>query len=256
MRTRRRAGPVPRLAMAPHRPAPLLRLACLFLAIAIGGCATGAGAPVADVNPGATINVGRAKQGALAYQRSGAYARDFAAVIAQAQAYVEQRASQVSRPAVVLDIDETALSNWPSIAANDFGYIPEGPCDQLPKGPCGAHAWENASRAEVLAPTLALYQSARQRGVAVFFISGRDEAQRAATELNLRRAGYADWAGVVLRPPGPREPLAANYKAPRRARIAAQGYTIIANVGDQESDLAGGYAERSFLLPNPFYFIP
>ena len=29
----------------------------------------------------------------------------------------------------------------------------------------------------------------------------------------------------------------------------------IANVGDQPSDLAGGYAERTFLLPNPFYRI-
>jgi hypothetical protein len=29
----------------------------------------------------------------------------------------------------------------------------------------------------------------------------------------------------------------------------------IANVGDQPSDLAGGYAERTFLVPNPFYRI-
>ena len=33
------------------------------------------------------------------------------------------------------------------------------------------------------------------------------------------------------------------------------GYRIIANVGDQESDLTGGGADRSFKLPNPFYFI-
>jgi hypothetical protein len=30
---------------------------------------------------------------------------------------------------------------------------------------------------------------------------------------------------------------------------------IIANLGDQFSDLAGGYAERTFKLPNPFYSI-
>jgi hypothetical protein len=29
-------------------------------------------------------------------------------------------------------------------------------------------------------------------------------------------------------------------------------YTIIANIGDQPSDLAGGFAERVFLLPDPF----
>lgn len=34
------------------------------------------------------------------------------------------------------------------------------------------------------------------------------------------------------------------------------GFRIIVNVGDQESDLAGGHAERAFKLPNPFYIIP
>ena len=37
------------------------------------------------------------------------------------------------------------------------------------------------------------------------------------------------------------------------SKITADGYTIIANLGDQESDLAGGYAEKTFKLPNPFY---
>jgi acid phosphatase len=35
-----------------------------------------------------------------------------------------------------------------------------------------------------------------------------------------------------------------------------KGYTVLASVGDQPSDLAGGYAERSFLMPNPFYRLP
>jgi len=41
-----------------------------------------------------------------------------------------------------------------------------------------------------------------------------------------------------------------------RGKIAAQGYTIIVNVGDQQSDLDGGYAERAYKLPNPFYYLP
>ena len=43
---------------------------------------------------------------------------------------------------------------------------------------------------------------------------------------------------------------------PQRAQIEQQGYTIIANLGDQPSDLAGGYAERTYQLPNPFCRIP
>ncbi|HEX7427555.1 MAG TPA: hypothetical protein VF328_11535 [Mycobacterium sp.] len=30
----------------------------------------------------------------------------------------------------------------------------------------------------------------------------------------------------------------------------------MANVGDQPSDLDGGFAEQTYLLPNPFYRIP
>ena len=46
------------------------------------------------------------------------------------------------------------------------------------------------------------------------------------------------------------------FKAPERRKLAEQGYTIILNMGDQESDLRGGYAEKTFKLPNPVYFLP
>jgi hypothetical protein len=29
----------------------------------------------------------------------------------------------------------------------------------------------------------------------------------------------------------------------------------VVNMGDQESDLDGGHADRAFKLPNPFYFV-
>jgi acid phosphatase len=49
---------------------------------------------------------------------------------------------------------------------------------------------------------------------------------------------------------------AADFKAPQRQTIESEGYTIVANMGDQPSDLDGGFAERTYLLPNPFYRIP
>jgi acid phosphatase len=48
----------------------------------------------------------------------------------------------------------------------------------------------------------------------------------------------------------------AEFKTSQRAAIEAQGYTIVVNMGDQPSDLAGGHAMEGFLLPNPFYRIP
>ena len=166
-----------------------------------------------------------------------------------------RRAPQVARPALVFDVDETALSNWEVILANDFGRFATGGCE-LPEGPCGWAAWDLLGRSTPLPATVALAETARELGVAVFFITGRPESQRDATERNLRAAGYDGFAGLAMVPDGQRFASAADFKAPRRAAIEAEGYTIIANVGDQPSDLAGGHAEREFLLDNPFYRIP
>ena len=56
-------------------------------------------------------NVGDAKLAATVYHDSGAYARDLALVASDASAWIAERAPQVSRPALVLDIDDTALTN-------------------------------------------------------------------------------------------------------------------------------------------------
>ena len=45
-------------------------------------------------------------------------------------------------------------------------------------------------------------------------------------------------------------------EAAERKKLVDQGYTIIVNMGDQMSDLDGGFAERTYKLPNPFYFVP
>ena len=37
---------------------------------------------------------------------------------------------------------------------------------------------------------------------------------------------------------------------------ASAGTTIVANFGDQFSDLIGGYADRTVKLPNPTYYLP
>lgn len=46
------------------------------------------------------------------------------------------------------------------------------------------------------------------------------------------------------------------YKAGTRAYIESMGYDIVADFGDQYSDLTGGYADRTFKIPNPNYYLP
>jgi acid phosphatase len=71
------------------------------------------------------------------YVSSGQYEREFAAVVQSARDYLEKRAKVVTKPAIVLDIDETSLSNWPAYRANGWSRITGGPCD-LERGPCGS----------------------------------------------------------------------------------------------------------------------
>jgi acid phosphatase len=211
------------------------------------------------LSPTRPLNLGELKRQLLNYKCFGAYDRDVALVLAGARRYVEMRAPRVKKPALVLDIDETALTNWRQILANDFGYIIEGACDLRPNFPCGVQTWEKSAQAEAIKPTLELFNAATRKGVAVFFISGRpeEEQERLATETNLRRAGYDGWAGLIMRPRDAAGAVSvADYKASERRKIEQLGYRIIANVGDQLSDLRGGRAERRFRVPNPFYFIP
>jgi acid phosphatase len=170
----------------------------------------------------------------------------------QAQAAIEFLDRRVARKgpaeklALVLDIDETALSNYKQMAAEDYGYVPSA-----------FDAWEDSAQATAIPGTLRLYQEARRLGVSVFFITGRGEAHRAATEQNLKSQGYSSWEGLTLRTPAQSSEATIAYKSGARKTIVDAGFRIILNVGDQFSDLKGTpTAEFSVKLPNPFYYIP
>src|SRR5262245_54271094 len=182
-------------------------------------------------------NLGVLKLQLLDYKCFGAYDRDVANVLREAKAYVEYRANGATKLALVLDIDETSLSNWPNLLASGFDH------------------WIANHTAEAIRPTLDLFNVAKAKGVAIFFISNRREDQRSATVNNLKAAGYEGWTDLFLKQPDDKSSV-REFKTASRKQIEDGSVTIIANVGDQYSDLAGGHAERTFRVPNPFYFIP
>ncbi len=237
-------------------------LACAVVAaVVFGGAPTAAAeppAPPAPIVPAPVQppNIGELKADAIRYYDSGAYLTDLQLATAPALDWIVEQAAHVTRPAVVLDIDETALSNWEAIKANDFGRVSDGPCDSLPEGPCGWRAWDLLGRSPAIPPTQRVFQAALDKGVAVFFITGRDESQREATERNLAAVGYRGYTRLLMEPVDAHFVSASDFKAPQRADIERQGFSIIANLGDQPADLEGGFAARTFLLPNPFYRIP
>lgn len=191
-------------------------------------------------------NLGRLKIEIRAYVSSGRYQQEMDQIANDARRYLELNLPrfQGRKPALVLDIDETSVSNYPYLDRTDFGFIP-----------VSWNEWADSGQAQALPATQDLYRFARTHGVAVFFISARPEDDRNKTEANLARAGYKDYQELVLK--GPDAPLlSAEYKAGQRRRLTEQGWSIVVNLGDQLSDLEGGYAEGQFKLPNPMYFVP
>jgi acid phosphatase len=198
-------------------------------------------------------NLGKLKTRLVAYHDcnagSGCYETDLNRQCERAIAFLKRRTAETKpgeKLALVLDIDETSLSNWESEKQDDFGYIASD-----------WNSWVDQRKAPAIAGTLRLYNEALKRHVAVFFITGRGTSQQDATSDNLKTAGYHDWAGLALRPPHPSTQTTTDYKSGERKKIVDAGYRIILNVGDQISDLNGpSQAELSVKLPNPFYFIP
>ncbi|TQK51778.1 putative acid phosphatase of HAD superfamily subfamily IIIB [Streptomyces sp. SLBN-118] len=151
--------------------------------------------------------------------------RDVSAVVATARPYVEKRTAGASgrRLAMVLDIDNTSLET-------DFHYF-----------------WEYPTPA--IKPVLDLVRYADSRGVDIYFVTARPGIIASLTSYNLGKVGYPVDGLYVRDLPDLFEQVSA-YKTEKRAEIEAKGYTIIANIGNNTSDLVGGHAERTFKLPD------
>jgi len=227
-----------------------IRRICLSLVVS---CAPLFAQPAIVTVPGEPSNLSDLKLQLKHYQlcmEAGCYIPQIERQIDLAIGFLNQSVASrkgSEKLALVLDIDETALSNWAVEMHDDLGYIPND------------WNWCVSLRCSTaIAGTLRLYREAVRDNVTVFFITGRPEAQRADTEANLKAVGYDRWEKVYLRPEDhPQKQTVAEYKSGERAKIAAMGYRIVLNVGDQMSDLVGNpQAEHSVKLPNPFYFIP
>lgn len=241
----------------------LLAVAALGASLIAPGSAAAvvtAGCPVAREprlppieEPAANIDMHK-KQ--LRAYHEGDYTEDIKLVLDDAMAYITGQLDKVKRPAIVLDIDETSLSNWPGIDADDFGFIKGGACPLKSTLPCGFDAWIMKGQARKIDPTLAFFDAVQAKRVGIFFVTGRRDSQRRITVWNLRRAGFKNWAGLSTRPDDDHSKSIIPFKSGERVKIEKQGYSIIASIGDQLSDLDGGHAECGFKLPNPFYFVP
>ncbi|MFK8907467.1 HAD family acid phosphatase [Streptomyces sp. YS-3] len=152
--------------------------------------------------------------------------RDVQAVVDTARPYLKERIAASpagEKPAIVLDIDNTSLET-------DFH-----------------HFWTFPTPA--IDSVRSLVREASSQGVAVFFVTARPGIIESLTSYNLKAVGYPV-TGLYVRDLPDLFHEVSTYKTQKRAEIEARGYTIVANIGNNTSDLVGGHAERSFKLPD------
>jgi predicted secreted acid phosphatase len=196
------------------------------------------------------VNIYNVREALHTYYDSGEYLKDISKVAKEANDYIEVQVSEnlknlhPKKLAVVLDIDETSLSYYESMSKRNFCYNPIAAQNEILK-----------ARAPAIQPVLYLYNNAIKNNVAVFFITGRESSTHQATIMNLNNAGYIKFAGLYTKPENYNKNSIQEFKTKTRILIEKQGYTIIASIGDQMSDLKGGHAAKTFKLPNPYYYI-
>lgn len=237
------------------KSAPIL-VATLVLAIGLSNlCAQQPTKPVISTNAAAERipNLRTLKNELREYHdctcTCGCYAHDLDTQADRAIAFLRQRAarrSSTEKLAVILDVDETMLSNYEHLLDSDFGYVAND-----------FTAWVQTAKAPAIPGTLRLYNESQRLGISIFIITGRPESQRAVTEQDLREHGYDGWQQLAMRPDVHGVETIGHFKATVRGQIAAKGYTLALSVGDQWSDLRGKpEAEFSVKYPDPYDIIP
>jgi len=175
--------------------------------------------------------------------------------------------------AIVFDVDDTTLATWNYEVFSNWAYNPTTNAQFV-----------NGQLFPAVPGMVDLAWAAVRAGYSVFWITGRPATQKAATLGNLTHdrvgvdAGYPAPTtlndgedGLFTKPAVVDYPdylkaacagdpngscTTSHYKTATRAHIESLGYDIVANFGDQFSDLVGGYADNTYKMPNPNYFLP
>ncbi len=142
-------------------------------------------------------------------------------------------------PAVVLDLDETAMDN----SAYQTGLVTSG-TDFAPKS---WDAWVKAEKATAVPGAVEFTQYAESKGVKVFYVTNRNADQEEPTRRNAQALGFPMGGNVDTFLMSKEKPDWGSAKSTRRAFIA-KDYRIVLLFGDNYGDFSdaynGGEADR------------
>jgi hypothetical protein len=198
------------------------------------------------------------------YAPDGAYVAEMAGIERTAMRSLDRVAKVDDKPgrdaenndgqrAILLDVDDTTLNTFSYEIYSNFAFNPSTNA-----------SFVNAAVFPEVPGMPELVNHAADRGYAIFFLTGRPVTQHDGTLANLTSEGYPvtdsqlylkDLCASWLTSCAP-TCSTVQYKSLTRQHIESLGYDIVANFGDQFSDLEGGFADQTYKLPNPMYFLP
>ena len=135
-------------------------------------------------------------------------------------------------PAVVLDLDETAMDN----SAYQTGLVTNG-TDFSPKT---WDAWVKAEKATAVPGAVEFTQYAESKGVKVFYVTNRSADQEEPTRRNAQALGFPMGGNVDTFLMSKEKPDWGSAKSTRRAAIAKE-YRIVLLFGDNFGDFSDAY---------------
>lgn len=144
--------------------------------------------------------------------------------------------------AIVLDVDDTTLMTWNYEVFSNWAFNPGTNADFVLN-----------QRFPAVFGMVDMVNEAAKEGYAVIFLTGRGEDGLFTKPTVAHYPPYLQ-AACAGDPNGSCTTI--HYKSATRSHIESLGYEIVANFGDQFSDLEGGHADRTFEMPNPNYFLP
>jgi predicted secreted acid phosphatase len=156
-------------------------------------------------------------------------------LLSEMKSCLADAATGMRNPALVLDIDDTALNTSATYTYSNLNEF----FDEA----------ENKD-AQAIPEILDLYKYAKSQDIKVFFVTARTDCLREATERSLKKAGYVDHDGLYMNTRGIlRDSQIGAYKARIRRSLECGGYEIKGNVGDKKYDLVFSNEPCSRLMP-------
>jgi 5'-nucleotidase (lipoprotein e(P4) family) len=165
------------------------------------------------------------------------------------------------KPALVVDLDETILDNsryQAMLIKNRQGFNDQSWLE-----------WVNRAEATAVPGAVAFLRYANSRGVRVFYITNRKQAEKAGTATNLKKLGFPVVNDETLLV---RTDKDSSSKEPRRQAVSAK-YHVVLLMGDNLNDFSDVFEKsktvairieavernknlfgaRFIVLPNPMY---